>query len=233
MCASSTAAALRSRPSPESERFAPALRAAGLGVELRRDMPNVLWGKLLLNLFNPINGLGNQPIRAQLLQRDYRVVFAALIAEALAVLRAAGIPPLQVSARRLQLLPDILRLDDQFVRLAADMLKIKPVGQDLDVRRPAGRPRRPRSTTCAGRWCAWPPRSGFRCPLNRAMHGLVTAYPRRPGLERRAGCAPPSCRRPPPTRMAARRREDRPGHGPCEYPRQLRNKGDLAARASR
>ena len=40
-------------------------------------------GKLLLNLNNPVNALSGQSLRAELLERGYRRVMAALVDEAL------------------------------------------------------------------------------------------------------------------------------------------------------
>ena len=72
--------------------------ACGLPVTLALDMQSVQWGKLLLNLNNPVNALSGMPLRAQLMDRDYRRVLAALQREALAVLRSAGIRPARVTA---------------------------------------------------------------------------------------------------------------------------------------
>ena len=60
------------------------LLAAGLATRLETDMPCVQWGKLLLNLNNPVNALSGLPLRQQLLDRDCRRVLATLQAEALA-----------------------------------------------------------------------------------------------------------------------------------------------------
>jgi 2-dehydropantoate 2-reductase len=110
-----------------TESIATDFAAAGLPLKLERDMRAVQWGKLLLNLNNPVNALSNLPLREELLDRDYRRVLAALIAEALAVLQAAGIKPAKVVAAPPQLLPVILRLPTWlFTRVASRMLKIDP-----------------------------------------------------------------------------------------------------------
>jgi 2-dehydropantoate 2-reductase len=103
----------------------PLLAAAGLPTALSDDMLAVQWGKLLLNLNNPINALSGLPLREQLLQRDYRRVLATLQAEALAALDAAGIVPAQVASAPPRVLPHILRLPNWlFTRLAARLLRI-------------------------------------------------------------------------------------------------------------
>jgi 2-dehydropantoate 2-reductase len=106
-------------------RMLPHFEAAGLPLEAAADMRAVQWGKLLLNLNNPVNALSDLPLREQLMNRDYRLVLAALQREALAALKGAGIAPAKVAAAPPQLLPWILRLPDWlYVRLAARMLQM-------------------------------------------------------------------------------------------------------------
>jgi 2-dehydropantoate 2-reductase len=82
-------------------------------------MAAVLWGKLLLNLNNPVNALSGLPLRAQLLDRDYRLVTAALQAEALAALGRAGIRPARLTPVPPSRLPAVLRLPTWLFRLVA------------------------------------------------------------------------------------------------------------------
>jgi len=110
---------------PVTEAMLPLLTAAGLPAALSDDMRAVQWGKLLLNLNNPINALSDLPLREQLLQRDYRRVLAALQTEALAALDAAGIVPAQVASAPPRVLPHLLRLPNWlFTRVAARLLRI-------------------------------------------------------------------------------------------------------------
>ncbi|OYU46120.1 MAG: hypothetical protein CFE44_03825 [Burkholderiales bacterium PBB4] len=88
-------------------------------------MQSVQWGKLLLNLNNPVNALSDLPLRTQLMDRDYRCVVAALQTEALRALKAAGIPPAKVATAPPRWLPWILRLPNSvFTRVAARMLRM-------------------------------------------------------------------------------------------------------------
>jgi len=99
--------------------------AAGLPTLLDDDMRAVQWGKLLLNLNNPVNALSDLPLREQLMHRDYRCVLAALQTEALAVMARAGIRPAQVATAPPRVLPTILRLPNWlFTRVAARMLRM-------------------------------------------------------------------------------------------------------------
>ncbi len=103
----------------------PAFNAAGLPLALHADLLPVQWGKLLLNLNNPVNALSGLPLRAQLLDRDCRTVLAALQQEALALLKQAGIQPTQLTPLPPQRLPTVLRLPNWlFTRVAARMLRI-------------------------------------------------------------------------------------------------------------
>ncbi len=110
-----------------SEQLVPLLQAAGLAIELSDDMRAVQWGKLLLNLNNPVNALSDLPLRDELMDRGYRRVLAALQGEALQALDAAGITPAKVASAPPRLLPRTLQLPDWlFKRVAARMLRIDP-----------------------------------------------------------------------------------------------------------
>lgn len=99
--------------------------AAGLPLTLHTDLAPLQWGKLLLNLNNAVNALSGRPLREQLMQRDYRVCMAALIDEALAAMRAAGITPQRLTPLPPDWLPAVLRLPTPVFRvLAARMLRI-------------------------------------------------------------------------------------------------------------
>jgi len=97
----------------------PAFAAAGLPLALHGDLRPVQWGKLLLNLNNPVNALSGLPLKRQLLDRDLRFVMAALIEEALAALAAHGIEPAQLAALPPRRMPMGLRLPNWAFRLAA------------------------------------------------------------------------------------------------------------------
>lgn len=103
------------------------LSCKGLTVVERGDMPEVLWGKLLLNLNNALNALSDLPLATELSDRRWRRLLAAQMSEALAALRAAGIRPAKLAGAPPPLLPPILRLPDWlFRRVARGMLAIDP-----------------------------------------------------------------------------------------------------------
>ena len=116
---------LAAQDHPTLRALQPLLASAGLPITLHDDLRSVQWGKLLLNLNNAVNALSGLPLRAQLLDRDLRCCTAALIGEALSVLRQAGIRPARMSPLPPAWLPWVLRLPTPLFRLVATrMLRI-------------------------------------------------------------------------------------------------------------
>lgn len=104
-----------------------AFRAAGLPLQLHADLAPVQWAKLLLNLNNPVNALSGLPLRDQLLHPGWRRLSAALMAEGLALLAAAGIRPAKLTPLPPAWIPALMRLPTPIFRvLAARMLRIDP-----------------------------------------------------------------------------------------------------------
>ncbi|MDB5692648.1 MAG: 2-dehydropantoate 2-reductase [Alphaproteobacteria bacterium] len=77
-------------------------------LRLAANMPEVAWGKLLINLNNAVNALSGRTLLEQLRERDYRRVVAASMVEALAVLEAAGIEPAKIGPVPPRLLPHVI-----------------------------------------------------------------------------------------------------------------------------
>ncbi|WP_458232662.1 2-dehydropantoate 2-reductase [Roseateles sp. P5_E8] len=102
-----------------------ALARVGMPLKLHADLAPVQWGKLLLNLNNPVNALSGRPLREELLERGYRRVLAALQQEALDLLDAAQRPVAQLTPLPPRRLLMMLRLPTPLFRLAAArMLRI-------------------------------------------------------------------------------------------------------------
>lgn len=113
--------------SPLLADWLPLFASAHLPLIERTDFVEVQWGKLLLNLNNPLNALSGLPLKTQLSQRAWRGCLALLVDEALAMLDAAGIVAVQVATIPPRRLPLLLRLPDWlFKRIAAKMLRIDP-----------------------------------------------------------------------------------------------------------
>ena len=103
---------------------------AGLPLQQQADLAPVQWGKLLLNLNNPINALSGLPLQAQLSQRSYRRCLALAQREALGLLGGAGVVPARLTALPPRWIPRVLELPDAlFRRVAARMLAIDPLAR--------------------------------------------------------------------------------------------------------
>ncbi|MEM6758638.1 MAG: 2-dehydropantoate 2-reductase [Pseudomonadota bacterium] len=153
----------------------PALDTPHLAWRQSDRIEAVQWGKLLINLGNAVNALADIPLRDQLRDRAWRRIMAAQMAEALRVLRAAGIRPARSTAAAPWLIPHILRLPDAlFVRIAAQMLTIdaearSSMWEDLTLRRPT------EIDALQGVIVALAAEHGMQAPINARLHGLIKA----------------------------------------------------------
>jgi 2-dehydropantoate 2-reductase len=157
-----------------------------LKVSATDNIEGVLWGKLIVNLNNALNALSNLPLKTQLEQHAWRSLLADQIAEALAVLDAAGITPVPAVKLPPRLLPTLLRLPDfLFKPLARSMLKIDPESRssmwdDLVQRRPT------EIDYLQGAILRLAPRTGVQVPLTARIVSLVKEAERQaagpPGL---------------------------------------------------
>lgn len=103
----------------------PVFERAGLPLTLHTDMVPVQWGKLLLNLNNPVNALSGLPLKAQLLDAGHRRRYADLVQEALGLLHQARIEPHRVTPLPWKRFLQVLRLPSPLFRLVAfRMLRI-------------------------------------------------------------------------------------------------------------
>ena len=153
---------------------------AGVGIDLHPDLLPIQWGKLLLNLNNPVNALSGLPLREQLLDPGYRRCLAALMDEALEALEWARIKPAQLAAVPPRRMPAILRLPTPIFRvLAARMLRIdakarSSMADDLALGRPT------EIDALCGEVVRLARSNGARAPLSAKMIELVEAWPQRP-----------------------------------------------------
>ena len=158
---------------PAAATLAGAFSAAGIDALAVDDIQPVQWGKLLLNLNNPVNALSDLPLRDELQVRDFRIVFAALQSEALRAMARAGIRPAQVAPVPPALLPHVLRLPDAlFTRLARRMLRIDPAARssmwdDLEAGRPT------EIDDLCGAVMRLAAAHGLRAPCNERMCALL------------------------------------------------------------
>lgn len=114
-----------------SERLAayvPLFADAGAALTASDNIIGVQWGKLLVNLNNAISALSGVSLMEQLRQRDFRRAWALCIGEALKLVKAAKITPVDPLPMPLDLLPQIMRLPDglyRFVMASASGGKVR------------------------------------------------------------------------------------------------------------
>jgi 2-dehydropantoate 2-reductase len=150
-----------------------ALSAAGLPARAHPDMIGIMWGKLLLNLNNPVNALAGVPLREELANRTYRRVFAACMKEGLRALSVAGIVPRIDQPLRPWLVPTLLGLPNVLFRqVAARMIRIDPqarssMWEDLE------RGRTTEVDALNGEIVRLAARAGLPAPVNAAIVALI------------------------------------------------------------
>jgi len=153
----------------------PALSSPHLAWRACDDIEAVQWGKLLINLGNAINALSDMPLLEQLQDRAWRVLMADQMAEALRVLRAAGIAPAKTTAAPPALIPLVLRLPTPlFRRVAAQMLTIDATARSSmwdDLRQG----RKTEIDALQGAILTLADRHGRQAPLNARMRALIRA----------------------------------------------------------
>jgi len=162
---------------PVSEAWTTRFAAAGLPLDLHADMRSVQWGKLLLNLNNPLNALAGTPLREQLQDRGFRRLLATLQSEALRAMDAAGIRPARVTPLPSHWLPFLLRLPTPLFRLLARrMLSIHPDARlSMYADRVQGRPTE--VDDLCGAVVRLAAANGLDAPANRALQQLVETAP--------------------------------------------------------
>lgn len=168
---------LAAQDDPALRPWLAAFDRAALPLQLHADLRAVQWAKLLMNLNNPVNALSGLPLHAQLLDRGYRQVLAALQEEALAALKANGIEPARLTplppARTLAVLrlptwafrliaSRMLRIDDKARSSMADDLAL---GRTTEIDALCGEVQRLAA------------RAGLGAPLNTRIAALVERWP--------------------------------------------------------
>jgi 2-dehydropantoate 2-reductase len=156
-----------------TDAWLPTLAEAGLPSSTHKDIRAVQWGKLLLNLNNPVHALSGLTLRDELLERDLRGTTAALIEEALSVLASARQRTAKVASVPTGWLPRLLRLPTPLFKvLAGRMLRIdararSSMADDLSLGR------RTEIGELCGEVVKLARSVGRRAPRNEKMLGLI------------------------------------------------------------
>ncbi len=123
------------------EERAALFRRGGIRVSVDEDLLAHQWTKLVVNLNNAVSALSGQPTVQLITRRAYRLLLADIIAEALGVLRTAGIRPARLRGVPLWMMPPVLRLPTPLVRVVTGrQMKLDPearssMWEDLERRR--------------------------------------------------------------------------------------------------
>lgn len=159
----------------ELKPFLAAFDEAGLPLIRQLEIVPMQWAKLLINLNNAINALANLPLKEELSHRAYRRCLALAQAEALALLKRAGIRPARLTPLPASLIPTALRLPDAlFSRLGRTLLAIDPLARSsMSDDLAAGR--QTEVDWINGEVTRLAERLGRRAPVNASLCRLVHA----------------------------------------------------------
>lgn len=98
-----------------------------LSAQTTEDISGVQWSKLLINLNNALNLLSDLPLRQQIGQRGFRLVWADMIEEGLSVLKAENIKPAALAGPDPVKLRNLLRMPNFiYVPIVKRIAKIDP-----------------------------------------------------------------------------------------------------------
>lgn len=112
---------------PRVNVLADALRAAGFELDVVADIRARQWSKLIMNLNNAVSALTDRPTPDLLFKKEYRRILAALMGEAIGVLKRSKTRTARVGPLPATLFPHMLRLPTPLLRIAARaQLKVDP-----------------------------------------------------------------------------------------------------------
>ncbi len=158
--------------SPGAESLAGALTHGGLPTAVRDDMAAVQWA-IRSEERRSVNALSGLPLKAELGDRDYRLVLAAAQREALRLLRRAGQPVISPLAAPLSLMPWVLTMPNPiFTRAARQMVAMDPQARssmldDITLGRPT------EIDYINGEVVELAKRLGTNAPVNAALVSLI------------------------------------------------------------
>lgn len=167
------AASLKGRAAPLLDELSAAFRRAGQPLELRRDMPNVMAGKLLVNLNNGVCAATGLTVANTVRSPALRRCFSATVLEGLEVLRASGLEPARVVALPPAVMARALLLPNSiFLRVAKSLVTIDPSAksstlQDLEKGKPT------EIDDLNGELVTLAQRRGMPAPVNRVVLDTV------------------------------------------------------------
>ncbi len=144
-------------------------------VDLHDDLRPIQYGKLLLNLINPVNALSGLTLHAQMSKRGYRLIYAAALEEALNVYQAAGIAHQKAGPFPAALIVHMLRLPDILFNHTAlrlqkiDKTTLTSMASDYQAQKPT------EIATINGEIVRLADECGEDAPVNKTLIRLVNA----------------------------------------------------------
>lgn len=149
------------------------LEAAGLEVEVVADIRPLQWSKLVMNLNNAVSALTDQPTRELLFGQGYRQILAAIMEEAVAVLRKSGTRTARLGPLPVRLFPFVLRLPAPLLRIVASaQLKVDPQARS-SMWEDLSRGRKTEVDHLNGEIVRLAEATGLRAPLNARIVEIV------------------------------------------------------------
>lgn len=155
--------------------LADAWTRGGVSARVVDDITAIQWGKLLINLNNAVNALAGVPIQTMIKDRGYRLVMAAVLDEAVGVLRAAHVKTILEPPVPARVVARLLRARDSvFGFIAPRIIKVDPEARSSmwdDLQRG----RRTEIDGLNGEIVDAAKRAGTHAPVNEAIVALVKA----------------------------------------------------------
>lgn len=150
-----------------------ALRATDLAIELRDELAPDQWTKLVVNLNNAVSALSGAPTKELLLSPAYRRIIAAVVGEALTVLRAANVRVAKLRGVPIGLMPHVLALPTPLVRLVTRaQMRVDPEARS-SMWEDLTRKRRTEIDFLNGEIVRLADATGVDAPINRRIVELV------------------------------------------------------------
>jgi 2-dehydropantoate 2-reductase len=158
---------------PTTETLHALLNSATEPIQMSDTISAVQHGKLLLNLNNPINALSGKTLYHQLRERLFRRAYAAVLSEAITVLKAANIPHAQSGPLPATKIVKMLQMPNWFFNtLVLPRQKLDPnsqtsMAQDLAAGKPT------EIATINGEICHIAQTAGISAPINTKLVQLI------------------------------------------------------------
>ncbi len=151
------------------------LAATGLEVEVPGDIEPLQWSKLVMNLNNAVSALTDQPTKVLLFGDGYRKSLAAIMEEAVLVLRASRTPTTRLGPLPIRLFPFILRLPAPLLRVVASaQVKVDPEARS-SMCEDLARGRKTEVDYLNGEIVLLAEKAGMKAPLNARIVDLIHA----------------------------------------------------------